>query len=458
MGVGLLLTGCGGAGEQQGGPSPTPTPSPSSLAAPVGMRVVSGSVTLVGVTSDGFIAYETKDAGGTSRYALPPAGGRPILIQSAATGGAFISGRLVVGCAGTNLHVWSTSGQALDVTNAGCHGVASADGKAFLYNTPDTQSNHIIDVHLASLDGSRNVVVATHVDATFSYFTGGRFVVDNSGEELGNTSSLFTVDPVSAQATTVTTDIGELTLATEGGGGTFLYITKSSGALHRVALDGSDSVLDAGPIAEARFGGDAGTVFYVTKSGAIRRWTGAGGALQLVDANAETDHPITYPVVDLSPDGQWMAFPNNSWWAGWISPAGAHSMPGAPLDCYIGGGEFTSDSKYFICAHHVDGTNQFDPFLAHPIDGGEPIAFDLPVQTLWPLGGSLLLQAAGASPVSTYQLALGAPGGATRLLTPGADDFTVSRAAGKERKTPDRIIYVTSYDPSTAGLYVYDVY
>jgi hypothetical protein len=440
-----------------------------------GDRLLSGRVSLVGVTSDDFVVGQTA-TGEVS--AVPATGGSPQQVSPMADDGLVgVIGKSVFAWSGVDqntgvgvLTLWSDAAkvQTLGNTSPVSLIAATEDGTYVLYFDNADATGDIADVWVAKNDGTGKIKVLTAQRA----FTpcrprggasGNKFVVvscTQTGDAGPMLAQLSTIDPSNGQVTPATTPELRSFVAPDKTG-THALVVDSTGKLHFVTLaSGAATLIDNGPVVGAVFINSGADVLYNTMAGALKRAT-------VVATPVVTTLVATGAVgIDaISPDENWVAyhtvydaqsFMQDLYFVS-TAVAGAPRMAttiSSNVDVGVYGDVFTTDSSRIIYFSDLDD-NAAGHINTLPVAGGGGTPTKLTTNKGW-----VALAGAGSRVIfnDAWKSVMNQPGradlytvdqggGTNNLISVQADDAPSLNTA------KNRVIYTYRVDTAKAGLY-----
>jgi hypothetical protein len=481
---------------------------------PHGTQLVgSPSVSLDGVTSDGFVIYT--DALTMNASAVPIAGGAPIAIGSVdATNSVFVSGKVVYfepmtvpGQGGARvglLSAWTAAGGVAAISPSivavptGLPGsgngivAVSADGTHILY--VETQDGLIGTLTVATIDGRTRTPLLPGLDLVtmgcqpYVAFAGANamagYCIASMGLDAGSPSEGGVADAMPPEA-------GADGSSGSGNRGVATIATFTGPTFARQVLATNVSaafVVDAGG-AHVLVSGAPGLVVYPSAGGAGTTIDRAGAAgvftkdgLNVVYTTGAGDlrrSPVTAPapvtlasggligLLTLSPDESWalsyksLGNMGNTYdlYLASAKSAGAVTALSATSGAAIYGDAFTADSRYALYFANVDVTKSVGDFYAARTSGGTPVRVTSAAWSVAATSGSKALfndncpscSLASAGSADLRGVDLANPGAPTTLVSQASANFFLTA-------TKDEVVYAwTCKQDSTAGLYVIPV-
>jgi hypothetical protein len=455
---------------------------PSSAVAPNGTQLVkSTTVTLNGVTDDGYAFYSDTMAGTSS--VVPLAGGAPTAVGMNDLSGQFTGGPIAFSFNGAgmtgvgSLTIWTSAhgpqtisaaavapqfpGQGpLDVSSDGTHVV-------FM----DNAAGNTTDITVINTDGTGKVVLAPGLDLTSmtcfpgAIFAGAYIVIETcaAGSDGGDSSTLtsYTGTGWTTKATLATTANGSLLPVVDPTGATILY-NSASGLQVATLATGASVPIDA-----------AGTTGLYTSDGMHVVYATTGGAINLAAVTGGTPTPLVAAggyagVLGLSPDNNWLltyksATQDNAGdnlsdlYLASATTAGAATTLSSTVTASLFGDPFTTDSSHAIYSAAIQ--NGSGTLTAMKTAAGS-------TPTTLAMLDWTNSSAAGAQVVfntnDTQPAGCGGPGGTADLESVDTSTTTPAKVLVNQAdtaffldKAKDKVVYSWSYlQNSSAGIWV----
>jgi hypothetical protein len=390
----VLIAGCSsGDGEMDMAvadlamPDLTPGPDMKTPVLVTGTKLLDGTHTVLGITTDDFVA-----AADTTRMmkVVPVAGGMAEPIATDTFDGR-ISGKVVFVWSEVDqvtrrfgaIKVWTNANkvQRLGETSTIATRGATLDGEYLMFTDNANTTGSIADLYVAKSDGSGKLMVLPQRMAFEPCQpriapAGQKFVVAHClpmGDAGAAPATLSLVDPATGMATTLASGLVPF-VAVNKPGTHALAVTTTSNILSVITLAGGTPVVIEPGVAvrEARFNAAGDEVFYVTQAGALKRTPIAAPAPMTLGGTGVRG------IDDISPDEKFLAYHKLVDGDGvgdlFLAPT---TPPGTPVTIAAGevavfGDVFTTDSSRLLYYSDLD-SSLAGTLNAHPVAGGAEI-------------------------------------------------------------------------------------
>jgi hypothetical protein len=389
----LLIAGCnGGDGEMDMAvadmamPDLTAGPDLKTPILVTGTKLLDGTQTVLGVTTDDFVA-----AADTTRLmrAVPVAGGAAEPITTDTFDGR-ISGRVVFVWSEVDqvtrrfgtVKVWTPTHkvQRLGETSTIATRGATTDGEYVMFTDNSNTTGSLADLFVAKSDGTGKLLALSQRMAFEPCQpriapAGQRFVVAHCqpmGDAGAAPATLSLVDAATGNATTLASGLVPF-VAVNKPGTHALAVTATSNILSVITLaGGTPQVIENTAVREARFNAAGDEVYYVTQSGALKRSPIAAPAPTTLGGTGVRG------IDDISPDEKFLVYHKLVDGDGvgdlFLAPT---TPPGTPVtiaagDVAVFGDVFTTDSSRLLYYSDLDASLA-GTLNAHPVAGGAEV-------------------------------------------------------------------------------------
>lgn len=437
----------------------------------VATRLATGTLTILGITSDGYVVYTS----GSDVNAVSLGGGAPIAIVTSASR-VRVSNKAVftwgtVDTAGfAPLSVWTAANgtksiatKSLAPSSTAAYALyvaaASADGNwAMFTDGGTTGTSRKADVKVVNTDGTGGKTALTQYVvydgspggltdycAPYIGWVGTRFVTSHctpSGTTVSFDAS--SVDPSVGTATSLGTDLGAYWTADDAG--SKVALVTSLGSLRLVPVAGGTALTIESSVSTAQFTHDGTYVLYRTSGNALKRSpTSTASPQTLISSGVAT------LLSGASPNDKFLLYSSSSTAGAYDVRLASTTTPGSGTVLYstaageVYGDAFTADSAYALYYQSV--ASDVGTLTAAPTAGGSGISLGASTWLDWAVAGSKVIwndgysSTAGTATIRVRDLASGT--GTTTIAANADRTFVLS-------PTRDRVVYSIASD----GLWV----
>lgn len=436
-----------------------------------GNRLATGNLSVIGFTTDGYLAYTNDDT--NELFVVPLAGGMAQRVAGNVSS-SVVYGKVVFGWHDGDqqdngpLAVWTKAAGTKEVAKmaAGGQAAASADGSLIAWFDNVDAGGNVADLVIDKADHSALKVAAKQVGVTLADcipsidFVGSRLVASHCAPvgDGGTPSVSVTSYDATGAGVDLATDAADYWVADKAGTMVLVTTPANVGTIFPVA-GGKAIVAKIADVQTAEFTSDGSALIYATASNKLARLAvPAGGMPVVLQASGVADLDA------LSPDGKFMLFHTKSSMNGYsdllLAGTAQAAMPKTLVATATGatgglfGEPFSTDSTQALFFAAIDEMASTGTFTAQGTGAGAARGF-APGGTVVAAGAGAkvaftanFLPVQGAAGVADlYAVDLAKAGGPSLLATQVALDVAI---------TPDgkSVAYSYGADPGKSGIYL----